>query len=251
MSKCSAFIILLLIMSTSGCHLLTVEHHNQAMTAISETESSLQEEISKLNLTLNEQQTTILNLSTEVQALTTHVRALTSAHELAKAKPEEKTKIVYIEKEVPSTRLNNKVILGEKEWVWIDAANTNFHARIDTGATTSSLNAKNIEEFERDGKNWVRFDLVYSHDKDIHEMKLEAPLVRWVRIRQSSNNDLERRPVISLRIRIGDLNEKAQFTLADRSHMQFPVLLGREFFKDIAVVDVSRSYIHEQTDVNQ
>lgn len=39
------------------------------------------------------------------------------------------------------------------------------------------------------------------------------------------------------------MTEKAEFTLKDRSDMTFPVLLGREFLKDIAVVDVAREYI--------
>ena len=34
--------------------------------------------------------------------------------------------------------------------------------------------------------------------------------------------------------------------------MTFPILLGREFFKDIAVVDVSKSYIHpEHSEANK
>ena len=56
-------------------------------------------------------------------------------------------------------------------------------------------------------------------------------------------DDLDRRPVVRLTVRIGDMTEKAEFTLKDRSDMTFPVLLGREFLKDIAVVDVAREYI--------
>ncbi|MGL6055670.1 MAG: RimK/LysX family protein, partial [Vibrio metschnikovii] len=43
------------------------------------------------------------------------------------------------------------------------------------------------------------------------------------------------------------IHQKSQFTLADRSQMTHPILLGREFIRDIAVVDVSRQYIQTET----
>jgi hypothetical protein len=47
-------------------------------------------------------------------------------------------------------------------------------------------------------------------------------------------------------VKLGSIHEKAQFTLADRSQMSHPVLLGREFIRDIAMVDVSKKYIHTE-----
>ncbi|MGC9423682.1 RimK/LysX family protein, partial [Vibrio sp.] len=45
---------------------------------------------------------------------------------------------------------------------------------------------------------------------------------------------------------IGDLKEKTEFTLANRTHLTFPLLLGRSFFKHVAIVDVSRQYVQEK-----
>lgn len=137
--------------------------------------------------------------------------------------------------------LDGKLMVGEAEWIWVDAANEAFQARVDTGATTSSISAQEITIFERNGKNWVRFFLSQQDSED--KIQIEAPLVRHVRVRQASADDLDRRPVVRLTVRIGDMTEKAEFTLKDRSDMTFPVLLGREFLKDIAVVDVAREYI--------
>ncbi|MBM4310551.1 MAG: ATP-dependent zinc protease [Deltaproteobacteria bacterium] len=136
---------------------------------------------------------------------------------------------------------DGKLLLGETEWLWLDAAGQAFQARIDTGATTSSLSAADITIFERDGKDWARFFM--SHQGMDDRIQIEAPLVRHVRIKQASAEDIDRRPVVRLSVRIGDLNEKTQFTLADRNHMSFPVLLGRDFLKDIAVVDVGRTFV--------
>lgn len=47
---------------------------------------------------------------------------------------------------------DGKLLLGEEEWIYIKAINHSAKARIDTGATTSSISAVDIEMFERDGK---------------------------------------------------------------------------------------------------
>ncbi|MCX9474345.1 ATP-dependent zinc protease [Vibrio cholerae] len=138
------------------------------------------------------------------------------------------------------------MVLGEIESVTIDAIKQTFDARIDTGAATSSLNAVDIEEFERNGKNWVRFHLADEKNPKTDANWIEAPVLRYVRIRQSTNENTERRAVVELWVKLGSIHEKAQFTLADRTQMTHPVLLGREFIRDIAVVDVSRKYIHSK-----
>ncbi|WP_289302809.1 RimK/LysX family protein, partial [Methylophaga sp. UBA3996] len=68
----------------------------------------------------------------------------------------------------------------------------------------------------------------------------EAPLVRYVKIRQASTDTLDKRPVASLTVRLGKMTEVAEFTLNDRTHMTYPILLGREFLRDVAVVDVAK-----------
>jgi hypothetical protein len=35
-----------------------------------------------------------------------------------------------------------------------------------------------------------------------------------------------------------------EFTLTDRSQMTYPILLGREFLRDVILIDVSRQFIH-------
>ncbi len=147
----------------------------------------------------------------------------------------------------PVTTTLQPTILGGIEKVSIDSIKQSFDARVDTGATTSSLNAVDIKEFERNGKDWVRFHLADKAQAVEDQKWIEAPVVRYVKIRQSTNDQTERRAVIELWVKVGNIHEKAQFTLADRSQMSHPVLLGREFIKDIALVDVSKKYV--QTEV--
>ncbi len=138
---------------------------------------------------------------------------------------------------------DGKLILGAREWVYIPDLKQNFRARVDTGATTSSISATDIETFKRDGKRWVRFKV--EHD-GIKSEQLELPVKRWVKILQSTADGSHRRAVVEAWIQIGDLKQKTEFTLADRTHLTYPLLLGRSFIKDVAVIDVGDSYIQDK-----
>lgn len=133
-----------------------------------------------------------------------------------------------------------KLILGQKEWVYIDGLDTNVVARVDTGATTSSVSAVDVVAFERDGKKWVKFKL--AHDGK-ESKELELPVISTKSIRQSSSDKTFERYVVEGWIKVGDLKVKTPFTLADRTHMSFGLLLGRSFFRDVAIVDVSREFV--------
>lgn len=166
-------------------------------------------------------------------------------------KPEEvkptepKVKPVPVEKPVEKVGKTNdgKLILGEEEWVFVPGLKEAFKARVDTGATTSSISAVDIVDFERDGKDWVKFKI--EHD-NITTEEISLPVERWVKIKQSSAEGTQRRAVVVAAIQIGDLKDKTEFTLADRTHLSFPLLLGRSFFRDIAVVDVSQKYVQKK-----
>ncbi|WP_024872710.1 ATP-dependent zinc protease [Tolumonas lignilytica] len=136
------------------------------------------------------------------------------------------------------TTPDGKMILGETEWIYVEEANGNFMSRVDTGATTSSISAHDVTVFEREGRRWVKFIMPIDGGKEIN---VEVPFVKYIRIRQA--NGLEDRPIVRMTIRLGSVTEKADFSLTDRSNMDFPVLLGREFMKDVAVVDVARENV--------
>jgi hypothetical protein len=143
--------------------------------------------------------------------------------------------------------LGNKIVVGRVEWLWIEAINRVYEARVDTGATTSSISALDITPFEKDGKRWVRFKL--APDDGDESFEVEAPLVRYVRIRQASSDTLDRRPVAALTVRLGKMTEVAEFTLTDRTQMTYPILLGREFLRDVAVVDVAKDNVQPKPEI--
>jgi hypothetical protein len=141
----------------------------------------------------------------------------------------------------------DKMVVGELERVWIDPPGVTLIARVDTGAHSSSLHAENLVEFERDGDDWVRFDLIL----DDEVTSLERPVARYVRVYQQADPDGTRRPVVAMRLRLGDVQETFQFTLADRSHLDFQMLLGRNFLTDMALVDVGKQFVQPQFKSNR
>lgn len=134
----------------------------------------------------------------------------------------------------------DKLVLGEVERIRFIDAKKSFNARIDTGAETSSLGVYDIKRFERDGKKWIRFALSDAENARIHRY----PIYDSVRIKRESDEKAERRREIKLDIEIGGVKYRNQvFNLADRSHLEFQVLIGRSFLRDIAVVDVSSRHL--------
>lgn len=134
---------------------------------------------------------------------------------------------------------DGKMYFGEDEYVYVKEADVTFDARIDTGAAVSSISAKDITEFERNGKRWYRFTI----EANEKEIVVEAPYVRTSTIRQVSKHTTTERVVVALNVKVGNYSTKSEFTLSDRTKLQYPLLIGRTLLQDIAVVDVSRDHI--------
>ncbi len=118
----------------------------------------------------------------------------------------------------------------------------NMPVRVDTGATTSSLHVDNIEEFELDGKRWVRFDI----HPDIHNVdKIVTTTARLMSKKtvKSSSADKEKRVVIKTTFALAGKKWKIKLTLTNRSSMSYLMLLGREAMKDKIIVDPSFDFI--------
>lgn len=143
---------------------------------------------------------------------------------------------------------DDKMMVGELETVWVEPPGINLVARVDTGAQSSSLHAENLVEFERDGDKWVRFDIdmnVNGEDQldDTTVTTLEREVVRYVRVFQQADPEGSRRPVVKVRLRLGMIEQTFELTLADRGHLDHPLLLGRNFLTDFALVDVARQFV--------
>ena len=101
---------------------------------------------------------------------------------------------------------------------------TNLLAKIDTGARTSALHATDIEPFEKDGEDWVRFRTVF--DDDARDAEIESPIHDRRAITNTSGIP-EDRYVIRTKFRISGRLWRIDLSLTPRSGMRFRMIVGR------------------------
>lgn len=141
----------------------------------------------------------------------------------------------------PAAKIADKFVIGEIEKVLVDPPQQSFMARIDTGAASTSIHASNIVSFERDGSDWVRFQI--DHPSVKAPIAIERPLARTVLVKQANSETSERRLVVKMTVTLGSMTEQIDVSLSERSAMTYPVLIGRNFLRNLAIVDVSQRLI--------
>lgn len=135
---------------------------------------------------------------------------------------------------------NIQQIYSWKEYIKVYPSGMQFKAKLDSGAKTSSINATEIENFERDGEKWVRYVI----ENDEGEKKtLERKIIRMVRIKEHDGST-QRRPVVKMGICLGSLYKEVEVNLIDRTHLSTGMLVGRTFMEDDVLVDPSTTYSH-------
>lgn len=96
-------------------------------------------------------------------------------------------------------------------------------AKIDTGARTSALHATDIETFDRDGNEWVRF-------RSGSDRIIKAEVYDKREIKNTSGIP-EKRIVIRTKLKLVDRAWDISVSLADRSNMRFDMIVGRTALK--------------------
>ncbi|QDH36169.1 RimK/LysX family protein [Porphyrobacter sp. YT40] len=119
-------------------------------------------------------------------------------------------------------------------------------AKIDTGARTSSLHAHVLEDFLRGDERFVRFAVDWGGER--HHCEAVHVDVRGI---TSSNGDTQRRFVIKTPLTIGNLTFRAEISLANRSQMQFPMLIGRTALRRRMVVDSGHSWLQSPANADK
>ncbi|NNE21882.1 MAG: ATP-dependent zinc protease [Rhizobiales bacterium] len=140
-------------------------------------------------------------------------------------------------------RWNSQVVAGWVEPVYLGDANIKLTAKLDTGAKTSSLSAEELTHLVRQQKPWVAFTI---HASDGTAFRIEQPVIRIARIRRAGVGVRER-PVISLPVCLAGYREQVEFTLTDRSAMNYSVLIGRAFLANRIIVDSEATFTTVQS----
>jgi len=122
----------------------------------------------------------------------------------------------------------SKTIIGSEEVIsFPEVGIDSISARIDTGATTSSLGVKKIQE-----KDGVLCCTMPNHQEVCFKDYTKKVI-------KSSFGHIEERYVIRLLVNVLGREIRTDFTLANRSKMTFSVLLGRKLLRNKFIVDIT------------
>src|SRR4051812_33613548 len=138
--------------------------------------------------------------------------------------------------------MHDLITIGWRERLSLPDLGLELKAKIDTGARTSALHVAWLEEFEREGRGWLRFALDTTRGKSALRI-CEALAVDRREVTDSGGHTTARwfiRSTVSLARQRFD----AEINLTDRGNMLFPMLLGRSALCGRFVVDPERSYMH-------
>ena len=139
-------------------------------------------------------------------------------------------------------------VVGWREWIsFPEFGGPSIRAKVDTGARTSAIHARNIRISVRDGIEYADFD-IYPHQRDSHVIvHCRAPIVARRRIRNSGGHAQDR-VIVRTPLRIGDDVFNIDLSLTRRDQMGYRMLLGRRALKNRYVVDSGRSYVQGPSD---
>ena len=134
---------------------------------------------------------------------------------------------------------NGKINVGWREWITFPEYNNfKLKAKIDSGARISSLHATHLNEFVKNGEKWIRFR-VYQSNSFIY---VKRPILRFSIIKNSFG-ELQKRPLVLMKISLGKNSWETDISLTKRSKMIYPMLIGRNTLKKKHLIHPKRSFV--------
>ncbi|HEX9864186.1 MAG TPA: RimK/LysX family protein [Acidimicrobiia bacterium] len=136
-----------------------------------------------------------------------------------------------------------KTVIGWREWVQLPELGVlETKAKVDTGADNSSLHAFNVERVERNGVDYVRFELHPKQRSRKPTIQCEAPLAMVKKVKNPGGRS-ELRPMIRTKVVVAGVELEALVNLTSRDEMGFRMLLGRRSLRNRFIIDPGRSYL--------
>jgi hypothetical protein len=114
--------------------------------------------------------------------------------------------------------------------------------KLDTGARSAAVGVRECRLIEVPAGNEVELTLTPYRRRPERITVVRVPVIGFRAVR-SSNGTVEQRPVVELTFRLGPVTKRVPATVADRSRMLVPVLLGRLALAPEFVVDPAQKYL--------
>lgn len=134
--------------------------------------------------------------------------------------------------------------VGWVENAKIPGIDQEIKAKLDTGATTASINAEILEKPDKETESggMIKFRFL---DGEGNKEVFERPIVRWVEIKSREGSDI-RRPVVQMKFCVAGRWIEEEVNLADRDDFNYPILIGRNMLKQgNLVVDSTQTFTAE------
>lgn len=132
------------------------------------------------------------------------------------------------------------VILGWVEHVVLVEPGFRLRAKLDSGAETSSLDARIIKRFRKGGKRWVRFAVTNPRTGEEHVLVRER--VRTIGVVQHDGVN-QVRPTVRVQMCVSDRLLDVEVSLVDRGEFTYRLLLGRSALESFALIDPGNTFL--------
>lgn len=137
---------------------------------------------------------------------------------------------------------SDKLIIGRWDYAdFPDFSIENVPVKIDTGAFTSSLRCSAIEEIVLDDCSTLRYTILDKDDPIPIEARTFETTEYTTRVVKNSGGKPNTRYLIETTVRMFGQEKLVEFTLAKRSGLRFPVLLGRKFLGNQFLIDPTKT----------
>ena len=132
-----------------------------------------------------------------------------------------------------------RLVIGRREWIALpDLGVSPLNAKTDSGARSSSIHAENVV-LSADEKS-VRFTTTNHYSE---QFSCEAPVARIARVRSSTGIARKRIFIQTAAVLPGDFRWSILLSLADRSEMSCPMLLGRRALSGYFLIDPQGAHL--------
>lgn len=146
----------------------------------------------------------------------------------------------FLTKSVIEHAFQEKQTIGRAER--IDLLNfgiSNILAKIDSGAWSSSIDCEKVEIVENNGVKKLK--VILFNPKNPLYTGNEIEVEKFEETEVHNSNGSQKRFVIFEKIKLGDFEIESRFTLARRSHLRYPILIGRRLLRELGVkIDVRK-----------
>jgi hypothetical protein len=132
-------------------------------------------------------------------------------------------------------------IAGWLEWAVLAPEGIHLAAKLDTGADTTSIGARDIQRISTEAGEHVVFRLEGHPPTGVW---LQRPLVRFAWIKRHGLPP-EPRPVVRMGLCVAGTQKEVEVTLADREGFSQGLLIGRNFLASDILVDAARAFTRE------